>query len=744
MPIPSLYSLLPASHGEGVIVLLSAFTPCPGLFYATPAQDGILSRIRIPGGIINSKQCQAIADIADQYGGGYIDVTNRANIQIREIRGNIDSPVLKQLQNLGLGASNTGVDQIRNIMTSPTAGIDNQELIDTRPFVKSWDNYINEHPALSGLSAKFSVCFDGGGLSVCDRPNDITIAAILVDGSVYFRLRLSMGEKGTPPVDTGILLSPAECLPVLAALADVYLAHSDTSSKRKPRLREVINSLGLNSYLQEVEKRLPFALGRNLTPLPPSLVGKGEKDNNYSPLLVGAKSLSAGFRRSELFKREGLGERSTNYHHIGIHPQRQQGLYYIGIVLPLGRLETKQLRGLAELSSKYGSGIRLTPWQNLLLTDIPQPQLTDVQNQILGLGLDFSPANIKSGLVACSGNQGCAAAATDTKGHALALAAYLQSRVTLEHPVNIHFSGCEKSCAQHNNSDITLLGVNYGAGERYQVYVGGGDSKDKFGHQLYQDVAVAELPALMERMLELYKNQQLNPNESFGKFAHRYGYTQLKHLLSRPNLMSDYIRDANEIYRNSFAIIRSEANLDILPPDIAKVAVRLIHACGMTDIVTDLGYSTTAAQAGRAALAAGAPILCDCRMVADGVTRRRLPANNEVICTLNEPEVPELAQKLGNTRSAAALELWKPHLEGAVVAIGNAPTALFRLLDMLDAGCPKPAVILGFPVGFVGAAESKAALAADSRNVPFMTLHGRRGGSAIAAAAVNALATEEE
>jgi precorrin isomerase len=208
--------------------------------------------------------------------------------------------------------------------------------------------------------------------------------------------------------------------------------------------------------------------------------------------------------------------------------------------------------------------------------------------------------------------------------------------------------------------------------------------------------------------------------------------------------MPDYIQDAKEIYRNSFAIIRSEANLEILPLDVAKVAVRLIHACGMTDIVTDVGYSPTAVQSGRAALADGAPILCDCRMVAEGVTRRRLPANNQVICTLNDPQVPELAEKMGTTRSAAALELWRTHLEGSVVAIGNAPTALFRLLEMLDEGCPKPAVILGFPVGFVGAAESKAALAADSRNVPFLTLHGRRGGSAITAAAVNALATEEE
>ncbi|MCG6138029.1 MAG: precorrin-8X methylmutase [Nostoc sp. LLA-1] len=208
--------------------------------------------------------------------------------------------------------------------------------------------------------------------------------------------------------------------------------------------------------------------------------------------------------------------------------------------------------------------------------------------------------------------------------------------------------------------------------------------------------------------------------------------------------MPDYIRDANEIYKTSFAIIRAEANLDVLPSDVAKVAVRLIHACGMTDIVTDLGYSPEAVKSGRTALAAGAPILCDCRMVAEGITRSRLPANNQVLCTLYDAEVPAIAKRLRNTRSAAALELWRLHLEGAVVAIGNAPTALFRMLEMLDGRVPRPALILGFPVGFVGAAESKAALAANSRGVPFLTLHGRRGGSAIAAAAVNALATEEE
>ncbi len=208
--------------------------------------------------------------------------------------------------------------------------------------------------------------------------------------------------------------------------------------------------------------------------------------------------------------------------------------------------------------------------------------------------------------------------------------------------------------------------------------------------------------------------------------------------------MIKYIRDGNEIYRHSFAIIRSETNLAMLPPDLEAVAVRLIHSCGMTDIVTDLAYSPTVARSGRTALTNGAPILCDSRMVADGITRRRLPADNSVICTLNEPEVPAIARKIQNTRSAAALELWRSHLEGAVVVIGNAPTALFRLLEMLDEGVLKPALILGFPVGFVGAAESKAALAENSRGVPFLTIHGRRGGSAMAAAAVNALSTEEE
>jgi precorrin-8X/cobalt-precorrin-8 methylmutase len=205
----------------------------------------------------------------------------------------------------------------------------------------------------------------------------------------------------------------------------------------------------------------------------------------------------------------------------------------------------------------------------------------------------------------------------------------------------------------------------------------------------------------------------------------------------------DYIRDGAEIYRRSFAIIRAEADLSRFSPDATAVAVRIIHASGMVDVASDIEISPGAVAAARKALRAGATILCDARMVASGVTRARLPAGNEVVCTVGDASVPDLAARLGTTRSAAAMELWRDRLRGSVVAIGNAPTALFRLLEMLDEGVLPPAVVIGMPVGFVGAAESKAALAADGR-VPYLIVRGRRGGSAMAAAAINALALGDE
>ncbi|AGJ56194.1 MULTISPECIES: precorrin-8X methylmutase [Streptomyces] len=208
--------------------------------------------------------------------------------------------------------------------------------------------------------------------------------------------------------------------------------------------------------------------------------------------------------------------------------------------------------------------------------------------------------------------------------------------------------------------------------------------------------------------------------------------------------MHQYEKDGPAIYRQSFATIRAEADLAGLPADVSQVAVRMIHACGMVDLVRDLAFSPNAVADARAALRSGAPILCDVAMVASGVTRKRLPADNEVICTLSDPAVPGLAAELGTTRSAAALELWRDRMEGAVVAVGNAPTALFRLLEMIEEGAPRPAAVIGVPVGFIGAAESKEALASHPSGLEHLVVRGRRGGSAIAAAALNAIASEEE
>lgn len=205
----------------------------------------------------------------------------------------------------------------------------------------------------------------------------------------------------------------------------------------------------------------------------------------------------------------------------------------------------------------------------------------------------------------------------------------------------------------------------------------------------------------------------------------------------------EYVREGPEIYRRSFATIRAEAELDGMPPEVAGVAVRMIHACGMVDLAADLAWSPNAVLAARKALHAGAPVFCDAEMVAAGVTRRRLPAANDIVCTLGDQRVPELAQQLGTTRSAAAMQLWRDRLEGSVVAVGNAPTSLFRLLEMIDEGAGRPAAVLGLPVGFIGAAESKQALA-EHPALEHLVVHGRRGGSAMAVAAVNAIASEQE
>jgi ferredoxin-nitrite reductase len=327
------------------------------------------------------------------------------------------------------------------------------------------------------------VCFDGGGkISVKDRPNDIILAAELINSNINWRLYLSYGEKGEPAKDTGILLKPVEIIAVLAALAETYLKHIDINNRCKPRLREIINYITIEKYLHQVKEKLD-----------PNIFNF-EFNLEKPPLCA-----SASLREKNL---------------IGIHSQRQSGLYYIGIVLALGRLETYQIRGLAHIAKKYGDdNIRLTPWQNLILSDIPQNQIIEVEKEITNLGLNCSPTDIKSFLVACSGKRGCGAAATETKDDALHLAKYLENLMILDCSVNIHFSGCSKSCAQHTQADITLLGL---AGENfpgYQIYV--------LGHLLYEYVTLAKVPILIQQILEVYQQQRLSLQESFRQFVDR-------------------------------------------------------------------------------------------------------------------------------------------------------------------------------------------------------------------------------
>lgn len=480
----------------------SPFATCPGLFQPSAAQDGLLLRLRIPGGLLTVPQCEAIADLADQFGGGSIEVTNRANVQIRGLRAGMTTEMLERLQTLALASPIAAVDSLRNIMCSPTAGIDRQQLLDTRPFAADWNRYLTTRPDFAVLSPKFSVCFDGGeAVSVRDRPNDISLVAVQIGEAVWFRLHLNLGDRGAAPCDVGVLVKPEESLQVLAAIADVYRDYTsaiDTTKRRKPRLREVLHDWGLEPFLQEIARHLPFSL-----------------------------------QRSEITSNVSL---TNSYQHLAIHSQQQPGLSYIGVILPLGRLETQQLRGLATLAAHYGSSmLRLTPWQNVLLSDLQTSQIAVVQQEIEQLGLHTSATHPHSAIVACSGTTGCKSSATNTQADALALAIYLEQHIALDCPVNIHFSGCEKSCAQHHTSDIALLGVTQNGHATYHVYVGEDASEEdgvKFGRSLDQNYPSTQLPDLIEQLLSVYQNRRSHPQETFREFVNRHPIAELQQMVS--------------------------------------------------------------------------------------------------------------------------------------------------------------------------------------------------------------------
>jgi ferredoxin-nitrite reductase len=477
--------------------LQSTTAICPSLFNATHAEDGILSRIRLPAGLVTSRQCDLLANVVNQFGNGEIQITNRANFQIRTTAP-LTTEILLDFQDYGLASQTESNDGLRNIMVSPIAGIDVHAKINLIPLVKEWNFYLSQHPELAILSHKFSVCFDGGeNIRISDRPNDICLVAIEIDHQIYFSLHLGIGDRGESPVPVGLAIAPPQVIAVLAALTEVYREYTDQKinqiNRRSPRLRDLIHDWGLGRYLQLTEEKL----GYSLTPAPLSSI-----------------------------PREQTGSR--NHEYLGVHPQKQLGLFYMGVVIPLGRLTAHQLQGLSILAKKYGGGaLRLTPWQNLLITDIAKPNIAEVTQAIFGLGLHISAKHPYAAIAACSGYKGCKAAFTDTQGDAQKVATHLEKCILekciqLDQPINIHFSGCDKSCAQHHPSDIAVVGI---AGEDknnpeiYSVYVG--DRDTNFGRKLYAEYPAKNLPILIEQLLTDYQNQRLYPQQTFKEFINQ-------------------------------------------------------------------------------------------------------------------------------------------------------------------------------------------------------------------------------
>jgi ferredoxin-nitrite reductase len=481
-----------------------------GLFYVAPNQNSYMCRLRIPNGIVKTVQFAGLADLAERYGGGYAHVTTRANIQIREVNAHNAVAMIEAIQDLGLCSRGSGADNIRNVTGTPTAGIDPQELIDTRPFAREWHFHILNDRSLYGLPRKFNVAFDGAGaIPVLEDTNDVGFQAVAVnDGfglepGTWFKLCLG-GITGHHEFahETGVLIRPRETCRVADAVVRVFIDHGNRADRNKARLKYVLDAMGVEQFLGLVEEKLSRKLDR---------------------AVPGAVAPRPSFDRTA---------------HIGIHPQKQAGLYWIGVVVPVGRLSVAQMRGLAAIAGECGDGdVRLTVWQNLLISGVPTAKLAATTKQIEALGLEITTTAVRSGLVACTGNTGCRFAASDTKRHAEEIARWCETRVDLDTPVNIHLTGCHHSCAQHFVSEIGLLACKVRENddtdpvEGYHILVGGGfGANAALGRELYRDVVAEQAPRTVLRILKTYLAHRASCDESFLTFARRHEIGALKAL----------------------------------------------------------------------------------------------------------------------------------------------------------------------------------------------------------------------
>lgn len=487
---------------KGTDVFLTKFH---GMFYVAPAQDSYMCRMRFPGGAVRSWQLRGLADLADRSAGGFVDVTTRANLQYREIPASEPINILTGLRDLGIINYGAGGDNIRNVTASPLSGIDPTELIETLPLAREMHYHLINHRELYGLPRKFNIAYDGGGrISALEDTNDIGFTAVrlkpeaatesLPEG-VYFQLTLGgiTGHKDFAR-PTGVLLRPEECAEVAAAVVRVFIRSGDRTNRNKARLKYVLDDWGFDKFIAAVEEDL----GSTLTKAPLDAVEDRPSDD-----------------------RQG---------HIGVHAQAQDGLNYLGVVLPVGRITSAQMRGLASISERYADGdIRLTVWQNLLLANIPDESVEAVKVAIEEIGLDWRATSVRAGLVACTGSAGCKYAAAPTKANAMAIADYLEERLELDSPVNIHVTGCHHSCAQHYIGDIGLISANVEdpddpdeTVEGYHLFVGGGyGDRRGIARELFTDLPFRDVPARVAGLLQAYLDNRESAGESFVDFSRR-------------------------------------------------------------------------------------------------------------------------------------------------------------------------------------------------------------------------------
>jgi ferredoxin-nitrite reductase len=495
-----------------------------GLFYLTPNKEAYMCRMRIPGGALKSFQFREIANIAKELTTGYIQITTRANLQIRLILPKNAPEVLRRIQSIGLHTRGAGADNVRNLTCDPTSGFDPDELIETLPIANEVGQVIINHREFYDLPRKFNIAFHGGGrISTVEDTNDIGLKAVFVvpeseaaraarpgdvisdqvAPGVYFRIALggATGHKAFAR-DLGVLVKPSETIKVCAALLRVYVANGNRGDRKRARLKHLLDSWTLEQYLAETEKHLGYELVR---------------------IPQGAASGATAAR--------------PQHTHVGVYKQKQAGLNWIGVAMPVGQIAAKQMHRLAELADNYGTGdLRLTVWQNIIIPNIPDAYVDTVKKALIKLGFDWRQSNLRSGFIACTGNSYCKFASSNTKGHAIELSDYLDKRVELDQPVNVHLTGCPNSCAQHYMGDIGLLGAKVKVGgetmEGYHVFVGGGfGDRQAVGRQLFQGISVQELKGLLENMLKVYLNSRA-PGESFQDFTRRHDVGKLQELFS--------------------------------------------------------------------------------------------------------------------------------------------------------------------------------------------------------------------